>query len=300
MNITKDYPSLDSITCKDIYDFTRKAVDDTKLVYGPNIPIENRHQFYLHFCDYLTTSILAGIVNSSDEYGNYIAYASHDSFPTLALRYALAASGIAKDGLLPQDSCYTTERLLLSDEVRNQAFEYKTEAKDLVAKIDQIYQWLMFDQNNLNADPNASELVEIFINANNIVKSGGNLPAETKTQLTQIWENRKNNFVKNNLGSDSFAYEICDSCFDGQLSQNYIDLASLKLLQIMAGVDLWINQEKRAGNEVRFNNRMEMEQISNCYLASKQIGSHMDTYMNRFVKLTNISINDPVAEGRHI
>lgn len=291
MNITKEPTSFNSTPSKNIYEFTDKAMAATKIIYGENIPIENRYLFELFFRDYLTTSILDGIVNYIDENENrYIEFSSHNNSPTDGLKYALIASGISADGILPSDHCYNIERLLLSNDIVNQSFEYKTDNKDLVTKINELYQWMSLDQNNLKADPNATELVEIFITANNIINSGGTLTNETKAKLNQIGENKNSNFAKNNLGPDSLAYQICRSCVDGELSKTYIDLASSKLLQIMAGIDLWINQEKRDGKEVYFDNQNEKQQISRYYLASQLIGPDMAEYVNKFAKSTNMVI----------
>lgn len=280
-----------------INSFVRKATEDTKIIYGQIASPEKLSLFSELLKDKTADDVIMGrayMVDNKDQ--RFICYAMSGDVPTNNIRYALVASGISSYGTISDNRCYPTVSLSPDENVVEQAKEYRQNANEVEMKISGIYNWMQNDEHAKAADPNAYELVELFAKVNNVKLSGGEISPKAEQQLNEIWENRKNNFVSNGIGRDNLSYQICNDCFNGTLSQQYIDLASIKALQKMAAVDLWLRQEKRNGNEVQYNNDHELTEIGNYINASKMVGMDLDVYINSFIQ--EINMTKTIEEGR--
>lgn len=119
-----------------------------------------------------------------------------------------------------------------------------------------------------------------MIGLNNIKNSGGFTPSELEIGLQEFYQNRKSNFSKNGLSTNSIAYQICIDCGEGELSKQIIDPISEKLLARCAGVSLYVDQVRRRENPYYiFDNESEImemneyvESLSNNKNSSRVLG----------------------------
>lgn len=268
----------------DINSFVNRAAADTKQIFGDIATNEKLYWFSQFLKDYVVTAIINGRFEVGSMGKSMTGYTSGGNIPTRNVAYALTASGISNKGILPDKSCYCTVTLSSEEKVVDEAKRNKMSASLVEIRIKNVYDWFQSDPTAKNLDPNAFELIELFIMANNVKNSGGKLSEVSQQQLNELWENRKTNYVSNGIGNDNLAYKICSDCYDGELSKNNIDLASMKALQTIAGVDLWMNQEKRNCSEVRYDNVDQLTEIMNYIGAAKLTGADLSVYISPFIQ----------------
>lgn len=109
-------------------------------------------------------------------------------------------------------------------------------------------------------DPNAYEMVNLFLLGSKYSNEGQNID---KSTLNQLWEIRSQDFEPIGILSNSFIYKICEDAFlssqEGKPLVN--DEASHHALRKMAGLGLYLSQQKRDGQEIQYNNPSELLEL---------------------------------------
>ncbi len=156
---------------------------------------------------------------------------------------------------------------------------------DLEKRIDFVYEHII---KHPNQDPNASEMVELFVHCNEMKRRYhlyGNLADELSSnsieKLNFIWAYRSHNFEKNKLGKDNLAYQICNDAFHNQVSKEILNKSTLIALSKMAAIDLWLNQSRRDNVEVKVN-PVEIEEIIEHIELSNLAGVNINHYYQIF------------------
>ena len=150
-------------------------------------------------------------------------------------------------------------------------------------KINGVYGWFSSDPNAKSLDPNAYELTGLFIDANNARLDGKAISEEASSHLNEMWENRRENYLKNNIGTNNLSFRICSDCYDGKLSNTKFSTEATALLQRLAGVSLYLNQEVRNNGFVNYNNIWELQEIENNAKIAMNQGYDLSEYLDGFV-----------------
>lgn len=109
-------------------------------------------------------------------------------------------------------------------------------------------------------DPNSYEMINLFLLGSKYSNEGHNID---KSILKQIWEIRKQDFEPIGISSNNFIYRICEDSYqssqDGKPLVN--DEASHHALRKMAGIGLYLSQQKRDNKEIQYNNPTELIEL---------------------------------------
>jgi hypothetical protein len=159
------------------------------------------------------------------------------------------------------------------------------------SRIRGVANWFRGDSNARYLDPNADELVEMMVRANNVRSKGGELPADVTQSLDEIWQNRRANYERNGLGTDCVSYEMLNDLYDGALSKEEVGGHCLDALRRIARGSLYTSQVRRDGNRgYVWDDARQLGEIDDAYeLSSEREKALLDKYMGLLSqKVTNV------------
>lgn len=199
---------------------------------------------------------------------------------------------------------------------------FKTaENQAIINRVEGIIGWFDSHPGAKDFDPNAYEFVSFMIDINNIKNSlRGTVPSKLEERVKEFWENRKNNFSKNGLSTDSMAFKICSECYDGELSKKVIGKAGQALFARLAGISLYTDQVRKRRNpdvivydgierypDYVFDNRTEIEEIkNNLKISTKEdkeneyMISYVQDTLNEILVPKLVKKQDPVQKTDNI
>lgn len=109
-------------------------------------------------------------------------------------------------------------------------------------------------------DPNAYEMVNLFLFGAKYSREGKNIDVDS---LTQIWDIRSKDFDRCNVSKNSFIYTICQDSYNAAISGKSLvnDEFSHSALRKMAGIGLFLKQQHRDSGVISYNNPQELMQL---------------------------------------
>ncbi len=112
-------------------------------------------------------------------------------------------------------------------------------------------------------DPNAYEMVNLFLFGSKYSQEGKQVDTET---LTKMWNIRSKDFEGCNIGRNNFVYRICEDSYNSAISGKAMinDENSHHALRKMAGLGLYLKQQQRDNGEISYNNSQELLQLLKC------------------------------------
>lgn len=112
-------------------------------------------------------------------------------------------------------------------------------------------------------DPNAFELTNVFLFAGKYASEGKEINLES---VRRMWELRSKDFERCGITKENFIYQICEQSYNSAMSGKALvdDEHSHSALRRMAGVGLYLMQQRRDKGTIQYNNPHElMELIDN-------------------------------------
>lgn len=112
-------------------------------------------------------------------------------------------------------------------------------------------------------DPNAYEMVNLFLFGGKYSREGKEIDTEA---LTRMWEIRSNDFERCDIGTNNFVYRICQDSYNSAILGKAMvnDENSHHALRKMAGLGLYLKQQQRDRGEISYNNVQELLQLLQC------------------------------------
>ncbi len=113
---------------------------------------------------------------------------------------------------------------------------------------------------NRNTDPNAFELVNVFLFAGKYASEGSLIDDES---LTDLWNIRSESFKNMGISEDNFVYKIVEASYESAIKSESLvsDPISHIALRRTAGVGLYLMQQKRDTGTMNYNNSAEMMEL---------------------------------------
>ena len=128
-----------------------------------------------------------------------------------------------------------------------------------------VLNWIEENRDNFDwaKDPNAYEMVNLFLFGSKYSQEGKEIDTET---LTRMWDIRSKDFEGCNIGTNNFVYRICQASYDSAISGKAMvnDENSHHALRKMAGLGLYLKQQQRDNGEISYNNSQELLQLLQC------------------------------------
>ena len=125
-----------------------------------------------------------------------------------------------------------------------------------------ILEWIQNNRDSIEwaKDPNAHEMVNLFLFGAKYSYEG--IDIDTKT-LTQIWNIRSKDFKNCNVSENNFIYSICQDAYHAAINGERIvnDEDSHDALRSMARIGLYLKQQQRDSGEVSYNNPSELSRL---------------------------------------
>lgn len=112
-------------------------------------------------------------------------------------------------------------------------------------------------------DPNAYEMVNLFLFGGKYAQEGKDINLET---LSKMWHIRSQDFDGCNIGSNHFVYALCSDSYDSAVSGKAMvnDENSHHALRKMAGIGLYLKQQQRDNGQISYNNPQELLALLRC------------------------------------
>ncbi len=106
-------------------------------------------------------------------------------------------------------------------------------------------------------DPNAFEMTNLFLLGAKYSNEGYDINIQT---LQDMWDIRSKDFANAGVSNKSFVYKICeDSFISAKTGKTLVnDEASHHALRKMAGIGLYLSQQKRDQKPIEYNNPQEL------------------------------------------
>lgn len=262
---------------KIIEQFINSAVRQTYSIFNPS------YLQMLEFKDYFEDMILFEIISCKSI---LISFGSKGNEITDNLKIALIASGISKDGSIPNGSEYSSNSFVNDLNVhvyakkRAKEFEKKLLGVPYKNRNIKYQEYLASSESNL---PNPYELVELGI-ARRERESGYIQESECPTtiNLPIIFWNYSDEFFKANNLSNTLAYEICSKINDSPEVYGHFSLATNMALRKMAKIDFYISTQGLDS----YNNKEELLYTLRNIKAAKITDRRLiEPFEKRFVEL---------------
>lgn len=109
-------------------------------------------------------------------------------------------------------------------------------------------------------DPNAFEMTNVFLLGAKYGQEGVDID---KDILKEMWEIRSQDFARCGISENNFVYQICGDAFEASQEGRALvnDEASHHALRSMAGIGLFLNQQKARGQKPEYNNSAELLEL---------------------------------------
>lgn len=138
----------------------------------------------------------------------------------------------------------------MNDNIRYEEFDSRTEG---------ILNWIKENREKFEwaKDPNAYEMTNVFLLAARYKSQGRQINEQT---LDEMWEIRKGDFEHAGVADTSFVYRICEDSYKSIKENKPLveEDKSHQSLRKMAGIGLYLMQQKRDGNEINYDNPEEL------------------------------------------
>lgn len=138
------------------------------------------------------------------------------------------------------------------------SFAFNTESNNVL-------NWIKENRNQFDwaKDPNAYEMTNLFLFGAKYFHEDKDVDVDT---LTEMWKIRSKDFERCNISENSFVYAICRDSYESILSNKPMvnDENSHHALRKMAGLGLYLKQQKRDSGEISYNNPQELLQLLEC------------------------------------
>ena len=124
-------------------------------------------------------------------------------------------------------------------------------------------------------DPNAYEMTNLFLFASKYISEGKKIDI---SNVEELWNIRKDDFERCNISENNFVYNIVKDSYESAITGKALveDSDSHNSLRMMAGIGLFIYQQKRDNNEIIYNNPQELLELLHCSKSLKQ--NHPDLF----------------------
>ncbi len=142
----------------------------------------------------------------------------------------------------------------------NITFQDNIPEKDFNSRAQGTLNWIKENRDKYDwaKDPNAYEMANFFLFGAKYASEG----QEVDTQaLEEMWTIRSKDFANCGIGENNFVYGICEDAFNSVKNGRALvnDENSHHALRKMAGIGLYLKQQQRDGNEIRYDNLSEFE-----------------------------------------
>lgn len=122
-----------------------------------------------------------------------------------------------------------------------------------------VLNWIKDNKNKYDwaKDPNAYEMTNLFLFAAKYRSEGEEVDISC---IQQLWEIRKNDFQRCNISENNFIYTIVQDAYKSAINCEPLvkDSDSHDALRKMAGIGLYLYQQKRDNGKVLYNNPQEL------------------------------------------
>ena len=124
-------------------------------------------------------------------------------------------------------------------------------------------------------DPNAYEMTNQFLFGSKYLAEGKDVNIDT---INEMWKIRSVDFKHCKIRNRNFVYQICKDSYESCISKKPLvnDENSHHALRKMAGLGLYLKQQKRNSQEISFNNPNELLELIQCSSSLKTF--HPDLY----------------------
>ncbi|MGN1298826.1 MAG: hypothetical protein ACI4UE_02440 [Candidatus Scatovivens sp.] len=144
-------------------------------------------------------------------------------------------------------------------------FQDNIEYSSFNSKAKNILNWIEENRNIFDwaKDPNAYEMVNLFLFGAKYYHEGKNINIDT---LTKMWDIRSQDFKNCNISPNNFVYNICQDSYKSALIGKVLinDENYHHALRKMAGIGLYLKQHQRDFGQVSYNNPEELLQLLKC------------------------------------
>lgn len=128
-----------------------------------------------------------------------------------------------------------------------------------------VLNWIEENRNKFDwaKDPNAYEMVNLFLFGGKYTQENNNVNLET---LSKLWHIRSKDFERCNIGSNHFVYALCRDTYESAVSGKAMvnDENSHQALRKMAGIGLFLKQQQRDKGQISYNNPQELLSLLKC------------------------------------
>ncbi len=156
-------------------------------------------------------------------------------------------------------------------------FQDNIPAEDFNERVAGIANWIEEnrDQFEWAKDPNAYEMTNVFLFAGKHTQDGKHVDL---SDVQRIWDMRSGDFEGCGISENNFVYQICKQSYDCAMRGEALvtDEASHSALRKMAGVGLYLMQQKRDQGKMNYNNLSELLALMRNSRALRQ--NHPDLY----------------------
>lgn len=134
-------------------------------------------------------------------------------------------------------------------------------------------------------DPNAYEMTNLFLLAAKYKGQGKQIDTSV---INEIWEIRKQDFERCNISENNFVYRIVQDSYESAMSGKTLvnDNQSHHALRKMAGIGLYLYQQKRDNKQVSYNNPQELLELLS---SAKSLNKLHPELFERYAFLSNIN-----------
>lgn len=134
-------------------------------------------------------------------------------------------------------------------------------------------------------DPNAYEMTNLFLCAAKYRSQGKEVDLSA---INGIWEIRKGDFERCNISENNFVYKIVQDSYESAVSGKSLvnDSQSHSALRKLAGIGLYLYQQKRDNNQISYNNPQELLELLNNV---KSLASFHPELYERYAVQSNIN-----------
>lgn len=165
-----------------------------------------------------------------------------------------------------------------SDNIPHEVFDFSSK---------NILNWIKENRDKYDwaKDPNAYEMTNLFLFAAKYRGQGKQIDTST---INEIWEIRRQDFERCNISENNFVYRIVQDSHESAMSGKplVIDSQSHHALRKMAGIGLYLYQQKRDNKQVSYDNPQELLELLS---SAKTLNMLHPELFERYAFLSNIN-----------
>lgn len=151
-------------------------------------------------------------------------------------------------------------------------FQDNISAQDFNLRAQGIANWIKENREKYDwaKDPNAYEMANVFL-------FGAKYASEEESidmiALDEIWNVRSKDFENCNISENNFVYKICQDAYNAAKNRKALvnDENSHHALRKMAGIGLYLKQQKRDNQSIGYDNLSEYQSLIECSKTLKGI-----------------------------